>query len=279
MEGHLERSDYRQPTGLEGKRQYHIACGPGDVPSTVIVPGDQGRVPLIVSELANARLIADNRGLITYRGRYRDVDVGVTSTGMGGPSAAIAYEELINLGVTVLIRVGSVAGLQPELEEGDLVIPYACVRDDGVSRYYVPENYPAAASPPVYQALIQAAGEMGYRFHTGINWTHSAFYARTPEYFDQWVRKRVVSMEMEAAALMVVASLRGVHSGFIGTVYANRYRQSRSERVDLSVDSPSRDVIQRGVRASIRIALEAARLLAHQLQSGSPDGKNERGEP
>lgn len=269
MESHLEQADYRKPMGLEGKPQYHIACGPGDIPAVVIVPGDQGRVPLIVAHMEEARRIAENRGLITYRGRYQGVEIGVTSTGMGGPSAAIVYEELINLGARVLIRVGSVAALQPELSEGDVVIPYACVRDDGVTRYYVAENYPAVASPLVYQALVAAAKRLGHQVFTGINWTHAAFYARTSEYFQQWARKRVISMEMEAAALMVIASLRGVHAGFVGTVYANRFKQSQSDEVDLSVASPAREVVQRGVRAAIRIALSAAAELASEA-SGRP---------
>ena len=148
--------DYRKPIGLEGKFQYHIQCQSGDIAPVVIVPGDQGRVEKIVDQLSDVKKIADNRGLITFTGKYQDFPVSVTSTGMGGPSASIVYEELINIGAKVLIRIGSVAGLQENVDEGDIVIPYGCVRDDGASNYYIPPNYPAVPSPEVYSLLIES---------------------------------------------------------------------------------------------------------------------------
>ncbi|POZ93394.1 purine phosphorylase, partial [Petrotoga halophila DSM 16923] len=153
--------------------QYHIQCGPGDVAPVVIVPGDQGRVESIISKLHDPEKVSENRGLITYTGYYEDYPVSVTSTGMGGPSASIVYEELINIGAKILIRIGSVAGLQEEIEEGDVIIPHACVRDDGASQYYVPQNFPAVASPEVYLRLISAAKSLNLDFKTGINWSHS----------------------------------------------------------------------------------------------------------
>lgn len=257
MSSYLETIDYRRPTGLEGLEQYHIHCKPGDIAPAVIAPGDQGRVEKIVSILDQAEKRAENRGMISYTGSYKGYPVSVVSTGMGGPSAAIAYEELINIGAQVLIRVGSMAALQPEVGEGDVIIPYACVRDDGASQYYVSPNFPAVASPQVFQALVSSAAELAFPVHVGINWSHSCFYSRSPEYFQSWARKRVISMEMEGAALFVVAALRGVHAGLIGTCYANRGRQSAGDTVDLSVPPIDREVVERGVQNSIRIALEA----------------------
>jgi len=254
---YLEKVDFRLPPGLEGRDQYHICCKPGDVAPAVLVPGDQGRVGKIVAMLDGAEKKAENRGMITYTGTYKGWPVSVTSTGMGGPSAAIAYEELINVGAKLIIRVGSMAGLQPEVHEGDVVIAYACVRDDGASQYYVQQNYPAVASPDVVQALVQSARELSIPVHVGINWSHSCFYSRSPEYFQAWARKRVTSMEMEGAALFVVGALRGVHCGLIGTCFANRGLQSQQDVVDLSVPRIDREVIERGVRNSIKIALEA----------------------
>ncbi|POZ93414.1 nucleoside phosphorylase, partial [Petrotoga halophila] len=210
------KQDFRVPTGLENQIQYHIQCGPGDVAPVVIVPGDQGRVESIISKLHDPKKVSENRGLITYTGYHEDYPVSVTSTGMGGPSASIVYEELINIGAKILIRIGSVAGLQEEIEEGDVIIPHACVRDDGASQYYVPQNFPAVASPEVYLRLISAAKSLNLDFKTGINWSHSCFYNRDPEYFQRWSRYRVVSMDMEASSLFVVSSLRGVKAGFIG---------------------------------------------------------------
>lgn len=255
------KQDFRLTTGLENKAQYHIQCRPGDVAPIVIVPGDQGRLSAIVGKLDNAKKIAENRGLITYSGTYSSYPVSVTSTGMGGPSASIVYEELINIGAKVLIRIGSVAGLQEDVEEGDIVIPYASVRDDGASQYYVPENFPAVATPEVYFELISAAARHGINFKSGINWSHSCFYNRDPEYFQRWSRCRVISMDMEASSLFVVSSLRGVKAGFVGICYANRFRQSSSDSVDLSVPDTGRSIIKDSTIKAIKITLEAIKSL------------------
>jgi uridine phosphorylase len=176
---------------------------------------------------------------------------------MGGPSASIVYEELINIGAKILIRIGSVAGLQEEIEEGDVIIPHACVRDDGASQYYVPQNFPAVASPEVYLRLISAAKSLNLDFKTGINWSHSCFYNRDPEYFQRWSRYRVVSMDMEASSLFVVSSLRGIKAGFIGICYANRFKQSNRDKVDLSVPDTNRNIIKSSTSKAIDITLMA----------------------
>ena len=253
--------DYREPVGLEGKFQYHIECGPDDIAPLVIVPGDQGRVDKIVRRLDKPRKVADNRGLITHTGSFNGNPVSVTSTGMGGPSASIVYEELINIGARVLVRLGSVAGLQEYVREGDIVIPYGCVRDDGASDYYVPANFPAVATPEVYAALRESGKRFGEKIVTGINWTHSCFYKRDPEYFQSWSRRRIVSMEMEASALFVVSYLRSVKAGFIGVCYANRYAQSVNGKVDLSVENPRRDVIENSVEDAIDIVFDAVSIM------------------
>lgn len=256
MEKWQAEIDYRRPTGLEDKKQYHIECSPGEIAPIVLVPGDQGRLSKIIKKLNNVTKIANNRGLITYTGDFQGIPISVTSTGMGGPSSAIVYEELINIGAIWLIRIGSVAGLQPGLNPGDIVLPSACVRDDGASTYYVPNQYPAIADPLLYKYLNEKANQKKIKLWNGINWTHSAFYSRSSEYFQQWARKRVISMDMEAATLFIISQLRGVHAAFIGVVYENRGRQSAKGNIDLSVGSPKRKKIQRGVEDAIDITLE-----------------------
>ena len=183
MEKWMQQVDYALGTGVEGEFQYHIQCGPGDIAPIAIVPGDQGRVAKIIEHLENPVKIAENRGLITYKGTYDGTPVSVTSTGMGGPAAGIVYEELINLGAKVLLRIGSMAAIQPDIARGDISIPFACVRDDGLTPYYVPENYPAVADPTLYRYLMEEGGQSGITCHSGINWTHSAFYSRSKELF------------------------------------------------------------------------------------------------
>ena len=258
MESWMQEVDYAHGTGLEGVFQYHIQCGPGDIAPIAIVPGDPGRVAKIIEHIDNPVKIAENRGLITYKGTYDGVPVSVTSTGMGGPGAGIVYEELINLGAKVLLRIGSMAAIQPEIERGDLSIPMACIRDDGLTPYYVPDNYPAVADPTLYRYLIEEGAKSGITCHTGINWTHSAFFSRSKDYFLQWAKKGVKTLEMEASALFVISSLRGVSAAVIGTVYQNRYSQAAKKDMDLSVEDTTQDVIEKGVNGSIEIGLKAA---------------------
>ncbi len=275
MQSWMADINYLEGTGLEGQKQYHIQCAEGDIAPIVIVPGDQGRVLKIVDKMTSAKKIMENRGLITYTGEYKGTPVSVTSTGMGGPAASIVYEELINIGAKILVRVGSVAALQPGMKKGDLSIPFACIRDDGASRYYVPDNYPAVADPFLYSALVEEAKKTGVSFHTGVNWTHSAFFSRSQEYFHQWNRKGVISMEMEASALMVIGSLRGVSTAMIGTVYANRYLQAAGDEVDLSVKDFQSDAVTGGVDKSIEIALNAAvRAFQSERQKSNVTFKN-----
>ncbi|MFW5985545.1 MAG: nucleoside phosphorylase [Halanaerobiaceae bacterium] len=265
MENWQAQIDYRDSTGLEKETQYHIRCSQGDIAPVVIVPGDQSRVKKIVEFLDQAKKIAENRGLITYTGKFNHTPVSVTSTGMGGPSAAIAYEELINVGAKCLIRVGSVAGLQEEIKKGDIVLPHACIRDDGASNYYVPENYPAAADPFLYTALIEEAQEQDVKFWTGVNWTHSSFYSRSKEYFKKWAKKRVISMEMEASCLFTISQLRNVQSAFVGTVYENRFHQTKQKKMDLSVGNIKKSNIKNGERAAIKTALQGATKYYNQI--------------
>jgi uridine phosphorylase len=258
MEQWMSEIDYRLATGLEDREQYHIKCTGGDIAPIVLVPGDPGRVLTIAGYLAHSKKVADNRGLVTFTGEYEGVPVSVTSSGMGGPSAAIVYEELINIGAKYIVRVGSVAALQREIDPGDLSIPYACIRDDGVSHYYVPHNYPAVADPLLYFALLETANEKNVKYWTGINWTHSMFYARSKEYFRRWARKNILTMEMEAATLMVIGTLRGAKTAFIGTVFENRIRQTEGDSMDLSVRSAKKERVREGVESSIEIALQGA---------------------
>ncbi len=258
MERWMEKIDYGKGTGVENKLQYHIQCKKGDIAPIAIVPGDQKRVKGIIKFLDNPIKISDNRGLITYKGLFDGIPITVTSTGMGGPAAGIVYEELINLGAKILIRVGSMAAIQPDIYRGDLCIPSACIRDDGLTQYYVPNNYPAIPDPLLYQNLISESKKTDLKIHTGINWTHSAFYSRSKDYFLQWSNKGVLSLEMEAAALFVIGSLRQVATAMIGTIYQNRFTQTEDEEMDLSVKDVNDKLIKKGVDTSIKIALKAA---------------------
>ncbi len=207
-------------------RQYHIQCAPGEVGRYVLLPGDPGRVPLIASFLQDAQKIAQHREYTTYTGRLDGEKVSVTSTGIGGPSTAIAVEELARIGADTFVRVGTAGLMQPFMQPGDLVVVTASVRDEGTARHYMPEAFPAIADLDVAECLRQACQATGRRFHLGLAHSKDSFYGEIePERMpiaDQltrdwkaWIQGGVLCSEMESATLFVVSSVLGKRAGGI----------------------------------------------------------------
>lgn len=210
-----------------GKRQYALQIEPGDVGKYVLLPGDPERVLRIAKYLDNAREIAYSREFRTWTGEYKGVRVSATSTGVGCPSASIAVEELANVGATHFIRVGSTAALQPGIALGDLVINTATMRNEGTTRFYVPENFPAAAEYWLTHALIETAQQLaplrGFHVHVGLNACDDAFYGETPAHIERLQQYKLLNVDMESAAIFVVAHLRGLRAAMIAAVSANLY--------------------------------------------------------
>lgn len=205
-------------------RQYHLQCAPGEVGPYVLLPGDPARCALIAERFEGARLVASNREFTTWTGTLDGVAVSATSTGIGGPSAAIAAEELCNLGAHTLLRVGTCGGMQPQVHWGDLVLVQAAVRDEGTTAQYVPVGFPAVAHVEVLDALRAAARQRGIAHHVGLVQTKDSFYGEMePERMpvaEELLSRRaafgragVLASEMECAALFVVAALRRVRAG------------------------------------------------------------------
>ena len=165
-------------TAYSPNEEFHLKIKPGDIGSYVILPGDPGRCRQIAAYLDNPQKIAENREFTTYTGILDGVKVSVVSTGIGGPSAAIALEELIHCGAHTFIRVGTSGGMQPEVLGGDLVIATGAVRMDGTGTEYAPIEYPATAHFDVVQALQQAAVQSGHRFHIGVVQCKDSFYGQ-----------------------------------------------------------------------------------------------------
>ena len=157
-------------------RPYHLQVGPGDLGGFVLLPGDPGRVERIARLLDQPWHIASNREFTTWTGALAGVPVSVTSTGIGGPSTAIAVEELCDLGAHTLVRVGTCGGMQPAVGLGDLVLAQAAVRDEGTSAQYVPAAWPATAHVTVLDALRGAAAARGVRHHVGTVQSKDSFY-------------------------------------------------------------------------------------------------------
>jgi uridine phosphorylase len=209
---------------LKSERQYHIECSPGDVGRYVLLPGDPGRVPVIAAFLERAEKIAQHREYTTYTGWLEGEKVSVTSTGIGGPSTAIAVEELARIGADTFIRVGTGGLMQPFMQPDDLVVVTGAVRDEGTARHYMPLAFPAIADVDVAECLRQACQARGLRYHVGLAHSKDSFFGEVePERMPLsdvlqrewrgWVQGGVLVSEMEAAALFVVASVLGKRAG------------------------------------------------------------------
>lgn len=220
----------------DASKQYHIQVGEGDVGRYVIMPGDPKRCAKIAKYFDNPVLVADNREYVTYTGYLDGVKVSVTSTGIGGPSASIAMEELVKAGADTFIRVGTCGGMQLEVESGDLVIASGAIRMEGTSKEYAPIEFPAVADIGIVNALTAAAKELGKRAHVGVVQCKDAFYGQhSPETmpvgyellnkWEAWKRLGCLASEMESAALFIVASALRVRVGSVFLVVANQERE------------------------------------------------------
>lgn len=208
-----------------GRVQYHLRLKPGDVGKYVLLPGDPDRVLRIAKYLDDAREIVFHREYRTCTGTYKGIPISATSTGIGCPSAAIAVEELANIGATHFIRVGSTGALQPGIKIGDLVISTGSMRNEGTSRFYAPEGFPAVPDHFLTHALIEAAAALkpqrGYGLHMGLNASDDAFYGETPEFITMLHNNKLLNVEMESSAIYVVAHRRGVHAAMVCAVSGN----------------------------------------------------------
>jgi len=205
---------------LKKSIQPHIMCGRGDVAKYVLIPGDPGRVEVIASFFDESEKGADYRGFVTYTGRKDGVEISVCSSGIGCPSAAIAVEELANIGAEVFIRVGTTGALQENVHMGDLVIASAAVRADGTSKIYAPLEFPAVADFDVSAALLQAAKKFKRRTHFGVVLSTDAFYGNH-RIMKRWSKFGVLAVEMESSAIFTIAALKKLKAGSILAVDGN----------------------------------------------------------
>lgn len=251
-------------SGEEGL-QYHLQIRAGDVGKYVILPGDPKRCEKIARYLENARLVADNREYVTYTGYLDGTAVSVTSTGIGGPSAAIAMEELVKSGADTFVRIGTCGGMDLDVRGGDLVIATGAIRMEGTSKEYAPIEYPAVPDLGVTNSLVEAAKGGGYRYHTGVVQCKDSFYGQhEPEgkpvgyeltdKWQAWLAMGCKASEMESAALFIVGSSLKVRVGSVFLVMGNQ------EREKAGLDNP----IAHDTEAAIKTAVDAIRSLIRE---------------
>jgi len=246
-------------------KQYHIQVGKEDIGRYVILPGDPKRCAKIAKYIDDAKLVADNREYVTYTGYLDGVKVSVTSTGIGGPSASIALEELVQAGADTFIRIGTCGGMQLNVKSGDVVIASGAVRMEGTSKEYAPIEFPAVADIEVVNALMKAADELNVDSHVGVVQCKDSFYGQhSPERmpvgyellnkWEAWKRLGCLASEMESAALFVVGSALHVKVGSVFLVVANQEREK---------EGLSNPVVHNTDKA-VRVAVEALRRIIHE---------------
>ncbi len=214
-------------------RVYHVSLSDQEIlgAQIALLPGDPARVEKIAttSPIEQARLLTSHREFCTWLGYIREIPIVITSTGIGGPSTAIAVEELALLGVRTFMRVGTSGAIQSSLNIGDVVITTGAVRLDGASAHYAPIEYPAVADYELVWALAQAAQILKIPYRVGITCSSATFYPgqERSDSFSQyrirdlrgtkseWQRLGVLNYEMEAATLLTMCSALGLRAGCV----------------------------------------------------------------
>ena len=243
-------------------KQFHIACAQGDIGRYCILPGDPGRVPAIAALFDDAKQIAYNREFNVWTGTLLGEKVTACSTGIGGPSASIAMEELHKCGADTFIRTGTCGGIALDVQSGDVVVATGAIRYEHTSREYAPIEFPAVADFQVTNALVEATKKLGFPLHTGIVQCKDSFYgqhdpAASPVYYElqqkweSWKRLGVLASEMESAALFVVAAALGCRCGSCFHVVWNQEREAAGLDQKMS----------EGTSSSVKVSVEALKLL------------------
>jgi len=241
---------------------YHIGFNDSCGARYVILPGDPGRVEKIAEYLDNPRFHNQNREYTTWLGELDDQPVMVMSTGMGGPSTAIAVEELSQIGIQTFIRIGTCGGMQEQIIGGDIVIATGAIRQDGTTKEYVPIEFPAIADLTVTNSLVQAAKNLGVSWHAGVVQCKDSFYGqhspdRMPigyqlkDKWQAWIKAGCLASEMESATLFIVAQILGVKAGCVLSVVWNQVRAEKGMSNPKNHDT----------NLAIQAAVEAVRLL------------------
>ena len=246
----------------EMELQYHIRCKAGDVGKYCFLPGDPGRCEAIAGFFENPVQVSYNREYNIYTGYLLGEKVSVCSTGIGGPSAAIAMEELAAIGADTFIRIGTCGGIAMDILPGDVVVATGAVRYDHTSYEYAPAEFPAVPDFDVAAALKAASQALGYRTHTGVVQCKDSFYGqhspeKSPVYYEllqkweSWKRLGVKASEMESAALFVVAAALGVRCGSCFHVVWNQEREKAGLQQPMTEDTT----------AAIKVGIEAMKRL------------------
>ena len=239
--------------------QPHLLVDDGELTDIALIPGDPGRVDRIADHCDEAETIAQNREYKIVNATYKGRDLTICSTGIGCPSAAIAIEELANVGVETFLRVGTTGALQSDIEIGDMIVATGAAKNEGTSKRYEAVEYPAVPDYDALSALVDSATANDEAVHVGPIASDDAFYAETDEAVDDWEDAGLLAVEMEAAAVFSLARRKGLRAGAICTVDGNLV-EGTQKGTDTD-DDELPDKAKNNVGRAIDIALEAATTL------------------
>lgn len=242
--------------------QYHIHLKKGDVGRYVILPGDPGRCEQIASYFDNPKLVAYNREYKTYTGTLLGQKASVTSTGIGGPSTAIAVEELVKVGADTFIRVGTCGGMNENVIPGEIVIANGAIRAEGTSKEYMPIEFPAVPNHNIVCALEEAVKKSGNTYKVGIVQCKDSFYGQhEPKNqpisqkllanWSAWLDGGCLASEMESSTLFVLGNVRSVRTGTVLLVCANNTRSAMGIK----------DTEYHDTKPAIETAIEAIKIM------------------
>jgi uridine phosphorylase len=257
-----------------GERQYHIGLGPGELADYILLPGDPDRVDRVAARFDEVELRHRHREFVTATGTYKGLRVSCVSTGIGADNIEIVMAEILAIkDRPTLIRIGSSGGLQDDTLLGDLIITTGAVRLETTTSWYVHEGYPAAAHYEAVLALEEAASRLGHRHHQGITATAPGFFGaqgrpiphlpiRYPDLAEEMSRQGILNFEMEASAMLVLASLGGCRAGVVCTVFAQRK----------TGEFPTGEAQERAEAAAVDTGLESLLILAELDRQKSKAG-------
>jgi uridine phosphorylase len=257
-----------------GERQYHIGLGPGELADYILLPGDPDRVDRVAARFDEVELRHRHREFVTATGTYKGLRVSCVSTGIGADNIEIVMAEILAIkDRPTFIRIGSSGGLQDDTLLGDLIITTGAVRLETTTSWYVHEGYPAAAHYEAVLALEEAASRLGYRHHQGITATAPGFFGaqgrpiphlpiRYPDLAEEMSRQGILNFEMEASAMLVLASLGGCRAGVVCTVFAQRK----------TGEFPTGEAQERAEAAAVDTGLESLLILAELDRQKSKAG-------
>ncbi len=243
-------------------KQAHILLDNTIQTKYALLPGDPARLDHIKHYLDNVEELAFNREYRSLVGDYKGVKVLAISTGMGGASTSIAIEELKNIGVTTMIRIGSCGALQSTIKIGDLVIAEGAIRDEGASKAYVEKIYPATPDFQLLSSIVDSCEELKAPYHLGIVHSHESFYIdNNSEIEKHWSDKGVLGADLETAALLTVGRLRKIRcASILNNVVV--YGQDTADSISQYVEGENLAML--GEKREILVALEAFYKLENQ---------------